>query len=171
MIKRTWHSLTVEIKFCKTRPEKCRLAYSIFQDTFNKILFQQLTHDRSYRSSSEMHWLVVWCLMPFPKVFQLYRSIQCTYPCFPWVLLTNVSQNILRKPLAAFPHNRRRNNEQLWERNVSCRNDYHQSSESMLAVPRDRTSDILFSSLLRYPLSNGARLSELEQLFFQNSMN
>ena len=28
------------------------LLYSIFQDSFNKILFQQLTHDRSYISNT-----------------------------------------------------------------------------------------------------------------------
>ena len=27
--------------------------------------------------------------MPFSKVFQLHHSGQCTYPCFPWVLLTS----------------------------------------------------------------------------------
>ena len=34
-----------------------------------------------------------------------YRSGQCTYPCFPGILLTSTPHNILCKPLAAFPHN------------------------------------------------------------------
>ena len=40
--------------------------------------------------------------MPFSAVFHLYCGGQCTYSCFPRVLLTNISHNILSKPLAAF---------------------------------------------------------------------
>ena len=36
-------------------------------------------------------------------------------------------------PLAAFPHNHCRINRQWWERNESCPNDYHQSSERISA--------------------------------------
>ena len=43
--------------------------------------------------------------------------------------------NILYKPLAAFPYNHGRNNGQQWERNESCRNDYHQSLERISAEP------------------------------------
>ena len=32
--------------------------------------------------------LIVRCLTPFSKVFQLYHSGQCTYLCFPGVILT-----------------------------------------------------------------------------------
>ena len=39
------------------------------------------------------------------------------------------------KPLSAFPHNLCRWHWQRWERNESCRNDYHQSSEGILAKP------------------------------------
>ena len=63
----------------------------------------------------------------FNALFQLYRGGQCTYPCFPGVLLIRTPHNILSKPLAAFPQNLCRNNGQQWERNESCRNDYHQS--------------------------------------------
>ena len=31
--------------------------------------------------------LIVLCSMPFSTVFQLYCGSQCTYPCFPGVLL------------------------------------------------------------------------------------
>ena len=48
--------------------------------------------------------------MPFSTVFQLYCGGQCTYPCFPGVVLTSTPHNILSKPLAAFPHNHCRNN-------------------------------------------------------------
>ena len=48
--------------------------------------------------------LIEWCLTPFSTVFQLYFGGQCTYPCFPGVLLTSASHDIPSKPLAAFPH-------------------------------------------------------------------
>ena len=38
--------------------------------------------------------------MPFSTVFQLYRSGQCTYSCFPGVLLISDLHSILSKPLA-----------------------------------------------------------------------
>ena len=40
--------LTFEIKFYQTYPEGS--LNNIFQDSFNKVLSQQLTHDRSYTS-------------------------------------------------------------------------------------------------------------------------
>ena len=70
---------------------------------------------------------------PFSTVVQLYH--QCTYPCFPGVLLTSTPHNILSKPLAAFPHNHRQNNGLRWVSNESCHNKYHQSSLRMLAEP------------------------------------
>ena len=39
----------------------------------------------------------------------LFRGGQCTYRCFPGVLLTNTPRIILSKPLAAFQHNHRYN--------------------------------------------------------------
>ena len=49
--------------------------------------------------------LIVGCIMSFSTIFQLYRGGQCTYPCFPGVLLTSAPHDILSKPLAAFQHN------------------------------------------------------------------
>ena len=68
-------------------------------------------------------------------LFKLYRGGRCTYPCFSRVLSTTTPHNIFSKTFAAFPHNHCRNNGQRWERNESCRNDYHQSSERILAEP------------------------------------
>ena len=79
--------------------------------------------------------MIVWCLTPFSTEFQLYRGGQCTYPCSPGVLLTSTPHSILSKPLAAFPHNHCRNNGQQRKKSESCRNDYHQSWERILAEP------------------------------------
>ena len=43
--------------------------------------------------------------MPFFQQYFCYCSGQCTYPCFPRVLLTSIRHNILSKPLAAFALN------------------------------------------------------------------
>ena len=50
-------------------------------------------------------------------------------------MLSWTRHNILFKQLAAFPYNHCRNNELRRERNESCGNDYHQSSETILAKP------------------------------------
>ena len=46
--------------------------------------------------------------MVFNTIFNSISDIlgsQCTYPCFPGVLLTSTPHNILSKPLTAFPQN------------------------------------------------------------------
>ena len=52
-----------------------------------------------------------------------------------WVLFTSSRHKILFNPQAAFPHKHCQNNGERWEMNDSCRNDYHQSSERILAEP------------------------------------
>ena len=74
---------------------------------FNLILpkIKSIPHDGLHEV------LIVWCLKPFSTVFKLHRGRQCTYPCFPGVLLNSTSHN-LSKPLAAFPNNHCRNSGQ-----------------------------------------------------------
>ena len=91
----------------------------------------------------------------FLTLFQLYRGGQCTYPCFPGIIFTSILHNILSQPLVAFLHNHCRNNGQRLERTESCRNDYHQSWKRIMIEPGDRTSDLLFLSLVRYRLIYG----------------
>ena len=67
--------------------------------------------------------MIVWSLTSFSTVFQLYSVGQCTYP------LTSTPHIILSELMAAFPHNKCRNNGQRSERNESCRSNHHQSSE------------------------------------------
>ena len=100
--------------------------------------------------------LILPCWKPLLTLFQLYLGCQCNYPCFPGIVIST-PHNILSKSLAAFPHNHCRDHGQRWERNESCRNDYHLSSERVLAAPGDRTSDLLLSSPARYRLSYWAR--------------
>ena len=97
-------------------------------------------------------WLIAWCLTQFSTVFQLYRSDQCICQCCPRVLLASTPHNVISKPLAAFPHNHCRNNGQRRERNESCRNEYHQSSEKILAKPGIEPATSC------YQLSYGTRL-------------
>ena len=76
-------------------------------------------------------WLIVWCLMLFSTVFQLYHCGQCTNRCFPGVLLTNTQHNILSKPLAAFIVKTKHSG----ERGMNPDYKYQQSSEKILAEP------------------------------------
>ena len=73
-------------------------------------------------------------------LFKLYRSGQCTYPCFPDIHFDSTPKNILSKPLATFPHNHHRNNGQLCASNECCRNEYHPYSERIFADPGIETA-------------------------------
>ena len=62
--------------------------------------------------------------------------------------LNSTPNNILSKPLVAFPHNHCRKNELLCGRNEICHIDFHQSLERILAV--DQISNLFFSSPVSY---------------------
>ena len=73
--------------------------------------------------------------MPFSNIISVIMRQPFNYPCFPGVLFTICPHNILSKLLAAFQHNHCRINEQRCERNESCRNNYYQSLERIMAEP------------------------------------
>ena len=78
-------------------------------------------------------WLIVWYFMQFSTEFPFCRGGQCSNPCFLGVLLTNTTHS--SQATDCFRHNHCRNNWLRWDRKESCRNDYHQSSEGILAKP------------------------------------
>ena len=96
-------------------------------------------------------------LTQFSRLVQLYRD---SLSMFSWNYFHQYLHNILFKPLAAFPHNFCRNNGQWWERDELCRNDI----SSILGKNIDRTSDLLFSSPVRFWLSYWARLWQNKQM-------
>ena len=82
--------------------------------------------------------LIVWYLMPFSTLFQLYRGGQCIYPCFPRIFLPVFctifipSDGLLSHIVEIMDSG---------ESNQSHRNDYHQSSERIFPKSGNRTSD------------------------------
>ena len=71
----------------------------------------------------------------FQQYFSYFAAANAPIHALPEFFFTSTRQNILSKPLTAFLNNHCWNNGQRWERNESCRNDYHQSSERILAEP------------------------------------
>ena len=120
-----WLELNVLWNTCKrhsrSQGEGTLLPQSQWNNVGNRVFIQN-------------KWLIDWMVFnAVSSVFQLYHGGQCTYPSFSGVLLTSTPHNILSMPLAAFQYNHCRNNRQRWESNDFCHNDYHQSSERILA--------------------------------------
>ena len=103
-------------------------------------------------------WLIIWCLMLFSTLFHLYHNSQSTYSCFPGVLLTSIQHNIPCKPMAPFPHNHCWNNGQWSEGKEFSRNDYHRSSEGILAEPW--IEPVTFCSQVPYATDWATRLGQ-----------
>ena len=76
-------------------------------------------------------WLIVWC---FSAVFNISgiprRPVHLSM--FSWSSFNKHSAQYSFQA-TGYPYNHCRNNGKLWEGNESCRNDYHQSSERILA--------------------------------------
>ena len=107
-------------------------------------------------SNTKTDWLIVWCLALFSTVFHLHPSGQCTYLCFPWVLLTSTPHNVLSMPLATFPltHCQKMDN---GERGMNPGAMTISNPQKEYWPSRDQTSDLLFSSPVGYRLSYGHR--------------
>ena len=92
--------------------------------------------------------------MPFSTVFQLYQGGQCTYPCFPGVLLTSTPHNTLFKPLTAFPHDHYGTMDS-GERPMNPIETTIINPQKEYWLSQDRTRDLLFSSPVHYRLRYG----------------
>ena len=79
--------------------------------------------------------LFVRCFVLFQHVFNYITVASAPIHAFLEFFFTSTLHNILSKLLLAFPHCHRRSNGQEWEENGSYSNDYHQSSERLLAEP------------------------------------
>ena len=105
-------------KHCGKRRNCSLRAISPFSTVFSKGSFPRgIKRCHCVGMGEEYYlWLIVWGLMSFSSLFQLYCSSQCTYPCLHAILFTSTLHNILSKPLAAFLRKHCRNNGQPWER-------------------------------------------------------
>ena len=68
-------------------------ASSARQDAFIVITYNNCIRlnscfntENSFADVEKFIVLILWCLTPFPTLFQLYRDGKCTYPCFPGAL-------------------------------------------------------------------------------------
>ena len=76
----------------------CSQNYSIFtkqwhilttliKTTFRNDVKDEINNTSYALDTLRINCLIIWCLRPSLIVIQLYRGGQCTYPCFPRVLL------------------------------------------------------------------------------------
>ena len=86
-------------------PVITRAENSKFKEEIEQAEKRGITEGLGKQKNKLIHLLTEWSLTRFSIVFQLYCSGQCTYTCFPGVLLTCAPHNNPLKPLAAFPHN------------------------------------------------------------------
>ena len=94
--------------------------------------------------TNQVHpWRCIWF---YDSLLTLSPEVNPFWTCLMFFRQYSSAHDILSKPRAAFPHNHCWNNRQQWERNESCCNDCHQSSESVLAEPEVRTDDLILKS-------------------------
>ena len=73
-----------------------------FKEKFHHFDITKIVTRKCFNLDLSKNYLCGKELRPFTKGFQIYRSGQCSCPCFPGVLLTSVPHNILFKPLSTF---------------------------------------------------------------------
>ena len=95
--------------------------------------------------------MLVTMICSFPTMFITYQrigchlQIQCTYPCFPGVLLTSTLHNILSKPLAA-SHITIVKTKESGDRGMNPSQWLSSIFGKNIGQARDWTSDLLLSS-------------------------
>ena len=102
-------------------------------------------------------------------LFQLYRSSQCTYPCFPGVLLTSTLHNILSRPLAAFLIIAKTRDSCEGEMNPVARNIINIQKEYWLSRTWNQQPPVLKSGTLMTELWGSA--ITLMKMAFKNIVN
>ena len=115
-------------------------------------------NQRTQSHEKWIEWSIVSC---FHTIFTCYFSYitAATAPIhavleFFWPILSTI---VFQSHWLLSHRTKLSNNEQQWERNDSCHNDYyHQSSKRTLPEPEVQTTNLLFSSVLNYRLSYGS---------------
>ena len=116
---------------------------NVLRKRYWRCVYEPTSRKKNWLIDWLFDWLIDWLIVWRFNITSVISRQHRTYPYFPGFLFyISATYNILSKPMAAFPHNHRRNNGQQWERN---RYDYHLSSERILVEPINRTSDLLFA--------------------------
>ena len=74
---------------------KAVLFFKMYSSHGTVIYFGLISGNSCFEKRINIKKIMEWCLTRFSTAFQLYHSGQCTYPCFPGILLTSTPHNIL----------------------------------------------------------------------------
>ena len=121
MEERVKHLQNISTQVCL-----CNLSKLIWGQTFCYLSILCRTEDKSNSKLIKLSYKMYF-------INPLLCDGQCTYPCFPRVLFTSTLYNIYFRPLATFPHNHLQTIAQWREGSEFYCNDYHQTSERILA--------------------------------------